>query len=74
MLNGKNYRALDKLVPVLPVTSGLSTEYEQKAPLKRLQTAYSEIAADVTENTRQEGRGTKTVESLKTRVEKFKKC
>lgn len=53
ILEGKNYRELDKIVPFVASFIDRSTKHENRAPKTRVHTHYSEIAAYVPNNIKQ---------------------
>lgn len=53
MLEGKGYRSLDEVLLFIAAFIDQSTEFEKAEPVTRVHTRYSEIVADVMEDTQQ---------------------
>lgn len=47
MLKGKDWRVLDKVLPIVVALISLSSEYDKRAPTVKAKTRYSVILADV---------------------------
>lgn len=64
MLEGKNYRALETLFPLVAAFIDRGTENKKSAPKKRVHTRFREIVSDAAGHLEQQAWSVKRLDSL----------